>query len=89
MDIGMGLDVAKRTGIPDDELPVTRADLDAGMKWITDVQVGPLDQALSCEAFARGPKYFAVVAQRGEWGAIQEGMRASQAAASAAGVTKP
>ncbi|CAN5305649.1 hypothetical protein BH11PSE10_BH11PSE10_06400 [soil metagenome] len=89
LDIGIGLGLAKRTGIPDTELPVTSAELDAGMKWMAEVQPGPPEQAFSCEAFARLPKYFASVAQRGEWGAVQDVMRASQAAASAAAVTKP
>ena len=87
MDIGIGLDLAKRTGLPANELPLTRAELDAGMKWIVEVSPGPPEQALSCEALARLPQHFASVAQRGEWGAIQEGMRLSQAASAATAVT--
>ncbi|MBC7726694.1 MAG: hypothetical protein H7242_03635 [Microbacteriaceae bacterium] len=88
MDIGFGLGLARRTGIPATELPVSRADLDAGMKWATEMPPGPLEARLSCEALARLPQHFAAVVQRGEWGAIKEGMRASLAA-SAAVDTKP
>ena len=88
VDIAIGLKLAERSGVAARELPVTRAELEAGRTWVGDVPLGSPDEMFSCETLGRLPKHLAAVAQRGEWGVIQEGLRARQAA-SAQTVTKP
>lgn len=68
MELGLGLAVAERLGLPATDLPVTRAQLEAALRQ--QEQLNPPDELLSCRGLSRLERWLREVGRVGEWRAL-------------------
>lgn len=81
MELGLGLAVAERLGLPESELPASRAQLEAALRQ--QEQINPPEELLSCRGLRRLEDWVREVGREGEWRALQLRQRAAATAAAA------
>jgi hypothetical protein len=78
MELGLGLAVAERLGLPESELPATRAQLEAALRQ--QEQINPPEELLSCQGLRRLEDWVRELGRVGEWRALQARQRAAEGA---------
>lgn len=77
MELGLGLAVAERLGLPEAELPASRAQLEAALRQ--QEQINPPEELLSCRGLRRLESWVREVGREGEWRALMARQRELEA----------
>jgi hypothetical protein len=77
LDVGIGISIGERLGLPEREMPVTRPALKRAQEAAA-LQF-PMDRMLGCEGLKRWDGWLREVGREGEWRALQDRIKAASA----------